>query len=87
MENRELENKISSVICGMVPEDSFDKITDRIAKGDVPERSNVKMSNGSKVKRVLFPVAAACIFLIVQVYQIIKKENRVRFGPYIFLYI
>ncbi|MBE7064666.1 MAG: hypothetical protein E7384_02485 [Ruminococcaceae bacterium] len=67
MENRELENKISSVIYGMVPEDSFDKISERIAKGDVPERSNVKMNNGSKVKRVLFPVAAACIFLIVSV--------------------
>ena len=67
MENKELENKISSVICDMVPADSFDKISERIAKGDVPERSNVKMNNGSKVKRVLFPVAAACIFLIVSV--------------------
>lgn len=67
MENRELENKISSVICDMVPADSFDKISERIATGDVPERSNVKMNNGSKVKRVLFPVAAACIFLIVSV--------------------
>ena len=34
MENRELENKISSVICDIVPEDSFSKISEKIAAGE-----------------------------------------------------
>lgn len=67
MENRDLENKIASVVCDIVPEDAFEKISERIAKGDVPERSNVKLSKFGKVKKVLFPVAAACIFLVVSV--------------------
>ena len=68
MENQKLENKISSAICDIVPEDAFGKISERISVGDIPEKDVVKMKNrGSKIRRVLFPAAAACIFLVVAV--------------------
>lgn len=67
MENSELENKISSVICDIVPEDSFSKISKKIAAGDIPEKNNREMKSANRFKRILFPVAAACIFVVVAV--------------------
>lgn len=62
--SKDIETKISRGLADMVPADTFDKISSRLASVSIEERTNVTMKKKNNLFKILLPVAACLILAI-----------------------
>lgn len=66
MTNQELEKKISSALSEMVPQNTFEKISEKIVPAPSKERTRINMTEKktNKIVKFVIPAVAACFLLI-----------------------